>query len=135
MPPDGMVGPALYVSDPAKSRAFYVDGLGMTLRASFGPKDKPDMIVGFGRSMFDAGIMLLTDKEAAAPRPIQHVHGFDRIALRVADLRAINVRLQAAGFAPGNIQVVHGAVQMMMVTDPDGYRIEMIDSKPAPRAR
>ena len=128
-----MVGPALYVSDHERSLKFYTEGLGMTLRMRFGPKDKPDMVVGFGANPLDAGIMLLTDKEAPAPRAITHGHGFDRIALRVADLRTINARLQAAGFAPSEIQVVHGAIQMMIVTDPDGYRIELIDSKPAPR--
>lgn len=130
---EGMVGPGLYVSDPERSLRFYTEGLGMTLRMRFGPKDKPDMVVGFGRNPLDAGIMLLTDKQGPQPRPIAHAHGFDRIALRVADLRAVNARLQVAGFTPGEIKVVHGAVQMMIVTDPDGYRIELIDSKPAPR--
>lgn len=131
----GMVGPGIYVSDHERSLKFYTEGLGMTMRMRFGPKDKPDMVVGFGPNPLDAGIMLLTDKKGPVPRPITHGHGFDRIALRVADLRAINARLQAAGFAPGDIQIVHGAIQMMIVTDPDGYRIEMIDSKPAPRAK
>ena len=129
----GMVGPGLYVTDPERSLRFYTQGLGMLLRMRFGTPGKPDMVVGFGPNPLDAGIMLLSDKDSTPPRRIEHGHGFDRIALRVADLREINARLQAAGFTPGKIQIVHGAIQMMIVTDPDGYRLELIDSKPAPR--
>lgn len=127
---EGMVGPGLFVSNPDRSLKFYTDGLGMVLRMKMGD----DLIVGFGRNMMDAGIMLLKDK-SAKPEKIAHAHGFDRIAWRVNDLATINARLKAAGFAPGEIKVVHGAIQMMIVTDPDGYRMELIDSKPAPKAK
>ncbi len=129
---DGMVGPALYVSDPARSLKFYTEGLGMRLRMRFGPPDRPDMVVGFGANPADAGIMLITDKQGPI-KPIQHVHGFDRIALRLPDLLAVTARLRAAGFAAGEIRTVHGSIRMMMVTDPDGYRIELIDSQPIAR--
>ena len=131
---EGMVGPALYISDPARSLKFYTEGLGMRLRMRFGPPDRPDLVVGFGANPADAGIMLITDKQGPI-QPIQHVHGFDRIALRLPDLVAVSARLRAAGFAAGEIRTVHGSIQMMMVTDPDGYRIELIDSKPAPKVR
>lgn len=131
---EGMVGPALYVSDPARSLKFYTEGLGMRLRMRFGPTDRPDMVVGFGANPADAGIMLITDKQGPI-QPIQHVHGFDRIALRLPDLVAVSARLRAAGFAGGEIRTVHDSIQMMMVTDPDGYRIELIDSKPAPKVQ
>lgn len=126
---EGMVGPALYISDPDRSLKFYTEGLGMRLRMRFGPADRPDMVVGFGPNPADAGIMLITDKQGPV-RPIQHAHGFDRIALRLPDLVAVSARLRAGGFAAGEIRTVHGSVRMMMVTDPDGYRIELIDSKP-----
>ena len=131
---EGMVGPALFVSDPARSLKFYTEGLGMRLRMRFGPTDRPDMVVGFGANPADAGIMLITDKQGPI-QPIQHVHGFDRIALRLPDLVAVSARLRAAGFAGGEIRTVHDSIQMMMVTDPDGYRIELIDSKPAPKVQ
>ena len=126
---EGIVGPALYVSDPERSLRFWRDAIGMQVRMRFGPKDRPDMVIGFGPDPTQAGIMLITDKEGA-PRAIEHGHGFDRIALRLPDLEAVNARLRAAGLAPGEIRIVHGAVVMMMVTDPDGYRVELIDSKP-----
>ena len=129
---EGMVAPALYVTDSARSLRFYTEGLGMKLRMRFGTSERPDMVVGFGANPADAGIMLITDKHGPI-RPVQHVHGFDRIALRLPDLAAVSARLRTAGFAAGEIQTVHGSIRMMMVTDPDGYRIELIDSLPTPR--
>lgn len=48
----------------------------------------------------------------------------------VADVRALSDRLKAAGFSPGEVRVVHGTSLMLMVDDPDGYKIEIIDSSP-----
>jgi lactoylglutathione lyase len=129
---EGMVGPALYVSDPVRSLKFYTEGLGMKLRMRFGPKERPDMVVGFGTDPTEAGIMLITDKEGPI-RAVEHVHGFDRIALRLPDLAAVSQRLKQAGFEAGEIRTVHGSIQMMMIADPDGYKIELIDSQPAPK--
>lgn len=64
---EGMVGPGLFVSDHERSLKFYTEGLGLALRMRFGPKDRPDMVVGFGRNPMDAGIMLLTDKQEKNP--------------------------------------------------------------------
>lgn len=129
---EGMIGPAIYVTDPARSLKFYTEGLGMRLRMRFGTPERPDTVVGFGSNPSDAGIMLITNKQGPI-QPVQHGHGFDRIALRLPDLVAVSARLRAAGFAAGEIQTVHGSIRMMMVTDPDGYRIELIDSQPAAR--
>lgn len=129
-----MVGPALYVSDPARSLRFYTEGLGMKLRMRFGTPERPDMVVGFGSDPAQPGIMLITDKDAM-PRPIEHSHGFDRVAFRLPNLPAVADRLRAAGFEAGEIKVAHGSISVMMVTDPDGYRIELIDTMPASRPR
>ena len=130
--PEGMVGPALYVTDPARSLKFYTEGLGMKLRMRFGPVDRPDMVVGFGPNPAEAGIMLITDKTGPI-RPIAHAHGFDRIALRMPDLAGLAARLKGLGFKAGEVKLVHGSIRMMMVTDPDGYRLELIETpgKPA----
>ncbi len=130
--PEGMVGPALYVTDPARSLKFYTEGLGMKLRMRFGPANRPDVVVGFGPNPAEAGIMLITDKSGPI-RPIEHAHGFDRIALRMPDLAGVAARLESLGFKAGEIKVVHGSIRMMMVTDPDGYRIALIETpgKPA----
>jgi catechol 2,3-dioxygenase-like lactoylglutathione lyase family enzyme len=130
--PEAMVGPALYVTDPVRSLKFYTEGLGMKLRMRFGPVDRPDMVVGFGPNPAEAGIMLITDKTGPI-RPIAHAHGFDRIALRMPDLAGLAARLKGLGFKAGEVKLVHGSIRMMMVTDPDGYRLELIETpgKPA----
>lgn len=125
-----IVGPGYYVSDMARSLRFYRDVLGMSVRLQFGPKDKPDVVVGFGPDPGKPSLMLLSDRSGDAPRPVQHGHGYSRVALLMADVRDLSARLKAAGFSPGEIRVVHGSSLMMMVDDPDGYKIEIIDSRP-----
>lgn len=129
-----MVGPAVYVSDPARSARFYTEGLGMKVRMRFGPPDRPDQLVGYGADPKQPCIMLLSEKTGTTT-PIQHGHGFDRIAFQVTGLAGLKDRLRKAGFAPGPIEVAHGSIQVMMLTDPDGYRIELIDTLPAPRTK
>lgn len=125
-----IIGPGYYVSDMARSLKFYRDVLGMTVRLQFGPKDKPDVVVGFGPDPSKPSLMLLSDRSGANPRSIQHGHGYSRVAIMVADVRALSDRLKAAGFSPGEVRVVHGTSLMLMVDDPDGYKIEIIDSSP-----
>jgi catechol 2,3-dioxygenase-like lactoylglutathione lyase family enzyme len=125
-----IVGPGYFVSDMARSLRFYRDCLGMSVRLQFGPKDKPDVVVGFGPDPSKPSLMLLSDREGPTPRPIQHGHGYSRVALLMADVTALSERLKAAGFSPGEIKVAHGTSRVMMVDDPDGYRIEIIDTQP-----
>lgn len=121
-----VIGPALYVTDLPRSLRFYRDVLEMKVKMQFGAKGKEDAVLGFGSDPRQLGLMLLSDKTAAVPRRIEHGHGFDRFALSVPDLAAVQTRLRAAGFQAGEIQTVHGTVKMMMATDPDGYKIELI---------
>jgi lactoylglutathione lyase len=124
-----IVGPALYVSDMARSLRFYRDALGMTVRIQFGPKDKPDVMIGFGADPSKPCVLLLSDR-SGRPSRIEHPHGFDRFVIMLPDTPALAERLRAAGFAASLPREVHGTSMMMMVTDPDGYKIEIIDTKP-----
>lgn len=126
-----MVGPALYVTDVAQSLKFYRDGLGMQVRMQFGPPNKPDVVIGFGSDPSQPGIMLLSDRTPAGPAKIHHVHGFDRIAFLMTDLPAVAAKLRSLGFKADEIREVHGTHLMMMTTDPDGYRFELLQPKPA----
>ena len=127
-----IVGPALYVSDMERSLRFYRDALGMTVRIQFGPKDKPDVMIGFGADPSKPCVLLLSDR-SPSPRKIEHPHGFDRFVIMLEDTPALAERLRAAGFAASLPREVHGTSMMMMVTDPDGYRVEIIDTKPVRR--
>lgn len=126
--PNAVMGAACYVADMARSLQFYRDALGMTLVMKFGPPDRPDVVLGFGSDPTKPSVMLLSDRSAPVPRKIEHGHGFDHLVLMMHDLPAIAARLQAAGFAPGKIGDAHGMARIMTVMDPDGYRIELIES-------
>jgi catechol 2,3-dioxygenase-like lactoylglutathione lyase family enzyme len=126
-----IVGPALYVTDMARSLAFYRDILGMTVRMQFGPADRPDVVLGFGDDPGGSSLMLLSDPAGPAPRGIEHGHGYDRFAIRAAGLPALQAKLRAAGFKAGEIKEAHDTLLVMMATDPDGYTVELIDSKPS----
>lgn len=126
--PNSVMGPAIYVSDTEKSLKFYRDVLGMQVRMAFGPKGKQDVVIGFGPDTTKPSILLLTDK-SATPQPIQHAHGFSRVVLIIDDTKGLAAKLRAAGYDAPDPQKVHGSSMMLMTTDPDGYKVEIIDTK------
>lgn len=143
---DGIVGPAFRVSDLAKSLKFYKDVLGMTVTMQFGSDGKPldlreraarnqlgeglaNTTLAFGTNPMNPMIMLLPESPNS-PHKIEHGYGYARTAIRFADLPALNEKLKAAGFAPGEIRGAHGMFQVMFVRDPDGYVLEFIERKP-----
>jgi hypothetical protein len=72
-------------------------------------------------------LMLLSDRDPAGPRKIEHAFGFARLVLRHADLAGLAEKLRQSGFAPGETKQAHGTVRLMMLTDPDGYTVEIIE--------
>lgn len=122
-----IVGPAFHVTDMTRSLHFYRDLLGMTVRMQFGPKDQPEAVIGYGADPRLPCLMLLSGKPGAAEK-IEHGHGYDRVALNVTDLRGYETKLRAAGYRTEEIRTVHGSILMMMATDPDGYRVELVET-------
>lgn len=134
-PSGALIGPALHVSDVARALKFYVDGLGMKVGLEMGPPTRHETILTFGGDPRQPGIILLSDQTAKAPPRIAQSNGYDRTVLRIDDLIAVAARLRATGFAPGEIRDVAMGYRMMMATDPDGYRYELVQAaprKPAP---
>jgi lactoylglutathione lyase len=127
-----LIGPALWVADKPRALHFYVDGLGMSLNMTMGAPARQESILGFSADPHQPGIILLCDTTATAPPAIDHGHGFDRVVLRMADLDATAARLKAAGFAPAPIRDVAMGYRMMLVTDPDGYKLELVQSAMRP---
>lgn len=129
---DAVIGAAIHVSDLERSLRFYRDTLGMRVMAQFNPpgaKDKrrPDTVLNFGGGPADTMLMLLSDRDPAGPRRIVHGFGFARVVMRHADLAAVSEKLRANGFPAGEIRQAHGTVRLMMVADPDGYTVEIIE--------
>ncbi|MEJ5978204.1 VOC family protein [Novosphingobium sp. PS1R-30] len=130
-----LIGPALHVSDVARALKFYVDGLGMKVGLEMGPSTRHETILTFGGDPRQPGIILLSDKTAKAPPQILQSNGYDRTVLRIEDLAATAERLRAAGFVPGEIRDAAMGYRIMMATDPDGYRYELVQMaqrKPTP---
>ena len=125
-----MIGPALFVSDAARSIRFY-EALGLHVGMDMGPPQRHETMLTFGDPR-NPGIVLLSDRTATAPAAIAHGHGYDRTILRIADLAATATRLQAAGFAVGPIHDVAMGYRMMLASDPDGYKLELVQPAPPP---
>lgn len=122
-----LLGPALHVASVERSLAFYVKALGMRVNLQMGPVASRETMLGFGPDPSRAGIILLSDETGAKPRPIAHAHGFDRLVVRVSDLPAVVARLRAGGFAATDVRNVAQGYRMAMATDPDGYKLELVE--------
>jgi lactoylglutathione lyase len=120
----------LRVGDLQRSIDFYTTVMGMQLlRTTERPEQKYSLaFVGYGRNPEQAEIELTYN------------HGVDRyelgtafghIALEVPDAAAACAKIRAAG---GNVTREAGPVQggttvIAFVTDPDGYKIELIERR------
>ena len=117
----------LRVSDLDKSIAFYTDVLGMQLlRKSENPAYKYTLaFVGYGSNPEHAELEL-TYNWGQSDYDLGTAYG--HIALAVADAYAACEKIKAAG---GNVTREAGPVKgghtvIAFVTDPDGYKIELI---------
>jgi lactoylglutathione lyase len=122
----------LRVGDLQRSIDFYVNVMGMQLlRTTERPEQKYSLaFVGYGRNPDHAEIELT------------HNHGVDRydlgsayghIAIEVPDAYAACDKIKANGGAVTREAgpVKGGDTVIAFVTDPDGYKIELIERKPA----
>lgn len=119
----------LRVGNLDASIAFYTDVMGMQLISR---KDFPDgkftlAFVGYGRNPEQAELELTHNWETAA---YEVGTGYGHIALGVENIVEVCDRIRQAGGKitrePGPMK--HGTTVIAFVTDPDGYKIELIDS-------
>lgn len=120
----------LRVGDLQRSIDFYTQVLGMKLlRTTERPEQKYSLaFVGYGSNPDHAEIEL-TYNHGVASYEMGTAYG--HIALGVADVHGACDRIRAAG---GNITREPGPVKggntvIAFVTDPDGYKIELIERK------
>ena len=127
-----LIGPALHVSDLKRSLHFYIDGLGMQNAMQMGPAERRETILTFGGDPRNPGIILLSDESGKTASALVLGNGYDRTVMRMPDLAATEKRLHAAGFATTPIRHVAHDYSVMMATDPDGYRYELVQSGSSP---
>nr|WP_269204466.1 VOC family protein [Motilibacter deserti] len=103
-------------SDPARTRAFYRDVLGLAVYREFGPPDDPGVV-------FFAGQALLEVSGHATAPPAGMA-----LWLQVRDVRAEHERLLAAGahVLDGPRVQPWGLVELR-VSDPDGVEVVLVE--------
>lgn len=118
------------VGDLARSIQFYTDVLGMKLLRK---KDYPDgkftlAFVGYGEESDTAVIELTHNWETDS---YELGNGFGHVALGVKDIYVVCDAIRAKGGTisrePGPMK--HGTTVIAFVKDPDGYAIELIETK------
>lgn len=121
----------LRVGDLDRSVDFYTKVLGMNLlRTSENPEYRYSLaFVGFGQGNPDQAEIELTYNWGTSEYDMGTAYG--HIALGVEDIHATCERIRAAG---GNITrepgpVKGGTTVIAFITDPDGYKIELIERK------
>lgn len=104
-------------SDPARSRAFYREVLGLAVYREFGPSDDPGVVFFLGGGFLEVS--------GTGSQPV----GPDvALWLQVRDVRAEYQRLRAAGadIVRPPRREPWGLVEMWL-TDPDGNRIVVVE--------
>jgi catechol 2,3-dioxygenase-like lactoylglutathione lyase family enzyme len=138
-------------SDLEVSRRFYTDGLGLTIGAHTAPEvAQPGAAFGLDRARWDASILLgprgydggaidllqwhePTPVGAPPARIVEN--GFQRLGLTVPDLDATIERVRALGGVVWSEPFGHaleggGEIRLVLVGDPDGAAIELIEGGP-----
>lgn len=125
-----MLHTMLRVGDLDRSLRFYTEVLGMKLLSR---KDYPDgkftlAFVGYGANPEQAEIEL-THNWGVTSYELGTAYG--HVALGVDDIHGTCARIKAAG---GNVTrepgpMKHGTTVIAFVTDPDGFKIELIEER------
>ena len=125
-----MLHTMLRVRDMEESIAFYTGYLGMSLLRK---RDFPGgrftlAIVGYGDRAGNTALELTHNWDREEPYEIGT--GYGHIALGVPDIHGTCAKLEAAGVTilrpPGPMK--HSAMVIAFIEDPDGYRIELIET-------
>jgi catechol 2,3-dioxygenase-like lactoylglutathione lyase family enzyme len=138
--------------DLERSQRFYTEGLGLTAGVRTAPDStQPGAAFGLARARWDASILLgpngydggaidllqWHEPEPVGTPPAGLVErGFQRLGMRVPDLDATTARVRALGGVVWSEPFAHavdggGEIRLVVVGDPDGTAIELIEGGPA----
>lgn len=114
------------VQDDARSIAFYAKAFGLRLRDRYDFPDFALIYLADDESSFELELTL--NKGRVTPYALGD--GYGHIAVSVDDLEAIHARLSAEGLAPTPLRSLEhdgkALARFFFVTDPDGYKIEVL---------
>lgn len=119
------------VQDLDRSIDFYTRHLGMeVLRRSDYPEGKfTNVFVGYGDERHNAVIELTYNWDQEQPYELGS--GFGHLAVGVPDIYAACEQMEKEGVSiprkPGPMK--HGTTVIAFIEDPDGYKIELVESK------
>jgi catechol 2,3-dioxygenase-like lactoylglutathione lyase family enzyme len=109
---------------------FYTEGLGMKLATTLSlGGTRREYILSFGSTPAPPNLLLMHDTSPDAPKKIDHGNAFSRLVLRVSNLEALAARLTALGYEHGEIRDAAQGYRIMMLADPEGYRLELVQSR------
>jgi lactoylglutathione lyase len=116
------------VLDEARSVAFYRDALGLEAADRFGFDDFTLVYLKSADAPFELELTI----NHGRTEPYAPGDGYGHLAVVVDDLEGEHARLAGAGIAAGPIREMQrdGALlaRFFFLADPDGYRIEMLQS-------
>ena len=121
-----LLGAVLNAVDIDRVLAFYTEGLGLTLAMKMPVGKVNEYMLTFGGNAGDPGLILWHD--ANIPTPLDPGTAYNRVVVRVSDLDAVAARLRANGYEHAAIRDVAHGYRMLMVSDPEGHRLELVQS-------
>lgn len=120
------VGTAINVVDLDRAVRFYTEGFGLKVAATLPLGTRSETILHFPGNAAQSALLLMHDTAPTAPKAIEHGNGFSRLVIRVNDIAATAERLTRLGYPHGAIRSGGHGYRIMMMTDPEGFRIEVV---------
>lgn len=125
-----LLGPALNVSSRDRAVEFYTKGLGMVVQMEMGPANHRETMLGFAGFPGQPAIILLSDQAAKSPPTYTQGTAFNRLVMRVRDIDGVIARLRALGHKTSDVKNVTQGYRMATTSDPDGYKLELVEAPP-----
>lgn len=121
-----LMGAALNVSDLGPELKFYTEGLGMRVAMTLEHGARVETILTFGTDTRQASILLMSDKQPATAKARTHGDAFSRLVVGIGDLDAVGARLSELGYPHGPIRDAGHGARVLVVTDPAGFELELV---------
>lgn len=123
-----LLGPALNVSQLDREVKFYVEGLGMKVLMQMGQTKRHETMLGFANDPRQPGLILMSDSTASNLPPKAMGDGFDRLVMRISSLPQLVLKLRGMGYSISDVRNVAMGYSMAFATDPEGYKLELVES-------